>query len=244
MSPDGRRTLRNRRIVAARRALRCRLPGPEPALPRPPNPAAAIPSAPVPAHPLAAARAIEAAVSEAEGATAAEIVVVCAPQSGTYNDLAWGVGALVSFLALAFVVFSPFALDPIFWPLEVPLLGCAMGWLAARTPGLCRLAPAQRRAAQVRVAAEAAFYQEKVFATQGRIGVLVYISWAESQALVIPDEGLLGRIPGEAWPMVGVDPGSIEGVAEGIKRLGQILAAHVPRESDDANELPNAPVMR
>lgn len=196
------------------------------------------------ADPSTLAQAIEAAVTEAEAGTAAEIVVVCSRSSGTYRDLAWLVGSTVSLATLAFLVYSPFPLEPLFWPIEVPLVGGVAGWMAARWPGLSRLASASRRRAQVRAAAESAFYQEKVFGTAERTGVLVYVSWAEAEAVVIADEGLLGAVPGEAWPMVAMDAASTEGVSGGLKRLGQILAAHVPRAEGDANELPDAPVLR
>lgn len=196
------------------------------------------------ADPSALSQAIGAAVTEAEGGTAAEIVVVCARNSGSYLDLAWLVGTTTALATLAFLVYSPFPLEPLFWPIEVPIVGGIAGWLAARWPGISRLASPARRRAQVRAAAESAFYQEKVFGTAERTGVLVYVSWAESEAVVIPDEGLLGAVPGEAWPMVAMDATNAQGVAAGLKRLGQILAAHVPRAEGDVNELPDAPVMR
>jgi putative membrane protein len=198
----------------------------------------------VSADPQSLAAAIESAVAEAETHTAAEIVVVCARSSGSYRDLGISIGASVALLTLAFLVYSPFPLNPAMWPVEVAVVGGLATWLALRWPGLSRLASPARRKAQVRLGAEAAFYQERVFATAERSGVLVYISWAESEAVLIPDEGLLGSVPGEAWPMVAIDASTAAGVSAGITRLGQILAAHVPRAEDDTNELSNAPVLR
>ena len=92
------------------------------------------------------ATALEAAVTAAEATTRAEIVVVAAPRSGRYDDLAWAVGAVTALGAYLLMFFSPITFDAMWIPLDLALVGGLTGWLVARSPGILRgLASAERR---------------------------------------------------------------------------------------------------
>ncbi|RME24224.1 MAG: hypothetical protein D6798_11650, partial [Deltaproteobacteria bacterium] len=51
--------------------------------------------------------AVEAAVAEVESRTDAELIVVAAPRSGSYRDVAVLVGCVVAWLLLVGMLFSP-----------------------------------------------------------------------------------------------------------------------------------------
>lgn len=188
--------------------------------------------------------AIERAVGEIEAKTDAEVVVVTAPRSGSYADLAaLGAGAC-AWVVLAFLIWSPILFDDWAFPVEVLGAGAIAWWGLRRDPRLARFARPARRRQQVREAALAAFTQENVHATVGRTGVLVYISVAEGLVEIVPDHGLLGRIPGAIWNNLVIDGRTLEGVVSGLRTLGDLLATHVPVTPGDRDELPNAPVVR
>ena len=80
--------------------------------------------------------AVEAAVGRLEDQTDAEIVVVAAPRSGSYRDIAAAFGAGMAWVVLLFVLFSPFHFDPTWIPLELPIVGIVGTWVAHKRPGL------------------------------------------------------------------------------------------------------------
>jgi putative membrane protein len=95
-----------------------------------------------------------------------------------------------------------------------------------------------------RQAAEAAFCQEAVHATTARTGLLVYVSILEERVELLPDQGLLGKIPGAVWNDLAVQADTLEHLLAGLERVGTVLAQHVPSTGDSVNELSNAPRMR
>lgn len=189
--------------------------------------------------------AIEAVVGEIEARTDAELVVVASPRSGSYRDLAWLGGGLASAAVLGFLCWSPVVFDARWFPVDVLSVLLIVGWALDRWPALVVAAAGRaRRDMQVRDAANAAFTEENVHATAGRTGVLVYVSAAEAQVVILPDAGLQARIPGAAWNALRLDAGSVEGLCEGLRRLGELLATHVPPTGDNEDQIANAPRVR
>lgn len=189
--------------------------------------------------------AIERAVSEIEVHTDAEVVVVAAPCSGSYADLAWCGGGLVAIAVLAFLCWSPVVFNAVWFPLDVLVTGAFVGWALLRWPRLVvTLAGGARRAGQVRQAALAAFTAENVHATAERTGVLVYVSALEGRVELIADHGLLGRIPGAKWNAIALRADTVEELVAGLHRLGGVLAAHVPATGDNRDQVGNAPRVR
>lgn len=198
------------------------------------------------------AEAVEAAVTDIESRTAAELIVVAAPRSGSYRDVAILFGCACAWLLLLAVLFSPWHFDPTWIPLELPLVGAATGWVAHRSPGLLRrLVTRSRRERQVQHAAEAAFHQEVVHGTRQRTGLLIYVSALEDRVLVMPDLGLDARIPGAEWNAIrwGQDadpraPHDLEHFLAGLRAVGDVLAARLPPTDDNPDEIANAPRIR
>ena len=185
---------------------------------------------------------IAAVVGEVEAATDAELVVVAAPQSGSYADLAALGGGIAGLLTLAFLCWSPIAFDAMMFPVECGLIGGITGAFLRR-PAV-RLAGDTRRRRQVREAAFAAFTEENVHATANRTGVLVYVSAAEGRVELVPDQGLLGRIPGAEWNALDLRAGSLAELVAGLRRLGALLHAKVPSTGDNPDEIADAPRVR
>ncbi len=189
--------------------------------------------------------AIERAVNEIEVHTDAEVVVVAAPSSGSYADLAWMGGGVFGVAVLGFLCWSPIVFDAVWFPIDVLASGGFVGWVLARWPRLVvALAGDARRARQVHEAALAAFTEENVHATAGRTGLLVYVSALEGRVEVLPDQGLLGRIPGAKWNAVALRADSVDGLVDGLHRLGTLLATHLPPTGDNVDQIGNVPRVR
>jgi putative membrane protein len=193
--------------------------------------------------------AVERVVREAERGTAAELIVVVAARSGSYMDVALGVGGAVAMLTLLVALFAPAVFSPLAVAIEVPTAFAIAAWLAHRTPRLLRaLVPAARLKCQVERAAAERFLAEAVHGTRRRTGLLVYLSRLEEAVALVPDLGLEGRIPSAAWSEVrwsergeAARPRTQGDVVRGIAAIGAILRARVPSEGPDVNEAPDAP---
>jgi putative membrane protein len=109
-----------------------------------------------------------------------------------------------------------------------------------------RLAPLERRTAQVREAAAATFHLDGVHATPSRIGLLVYVSAAERIVELVPDLGLLERAPAPEWEALAstLDPSELDGFVRGLDRVGEMLARIAPATGAPPEALPDAPRVR
>jgi putative membrane protein len=197
--------------------------------------------------------ATERAVGEAEAITDAEIIVVASSRSGSYRDLAFGAAFVLTEGALAFLLFSPWSFSPVFIPVDLLIVAALASWVIDRSPALLtRLATRKRKERQVASSAAAAFHEEAVDGTRGRTGVLVYVSALEDRVVVLPDAGILAKVPqGELntirWGEKAdpAAPGDLAHFLAGLASLGQVLARHLPAlHGNNPDEVSNAPRIR
>ena len=99
---------------------------------------------------------------------------------------------------------------------------------------------------EVREAALAAFYTEKLYKTEKENGILLYISLLERRVWVLADAGITSKIPQERWDDIVAELTSdirtgkqCAGICKAVTAVGQILEEHFPGEKDDQNELHN-----
>lgn len=208
---------------------------------------------------------VSAAVAAAEARSAGEIVTIVADRSDGYSDVALAWAALFAFAVLALL---PFVADPLL-ALLAPLHG---GWnVEWQAPGILAVAaaigiaafllalavlmvPAIRFAAipgRIRTdrAEERAIELFKVGAerrTQGRTGILIYLSMREHRAEIVADEAITALVAPEIWGeamaalLAELKQGRIaEGMIAAIERVGAVLAEHFPPADADRNELPD-----
>lgn len=205
------------------------------------------------------------AVSRAEANTAGEVVTILTDRSDGYSDIAMAWAAAASFLALAVL-----SLAPDFWlgladrlfghwskawtPGEVLALaaGVAMAKFAGALliqlwpPLRFALVPAYVKTARVRARALTCFRVGADRRTQGRTGVLIYLSMRERRAEIIADRAIAEAVGARAWEeamavmLAHLRAGRVaEGMAAAVERVGVVLAEHCPRHADDVNELPD-----
>jgi len=82
--------------------------------------------------------------------------------------------------------------------------------------------------------------------TQGRTGILIYLSMREHRAEIVADTAIAAQVAPEVWGqamadmLVHIKEGRIaDGMVAAIRDVGVVLAEHLPRADDDKNELPD-----
>jgi putative membrane protein len=208
---------------------------------------------------------VSAAIAAAEGQSNGEIVAVATPLSDPYHDVAlhWAVAVLI--LVLAWAAWRPdwlqwwyarllggWNVDPTLGELLTFLMVLAvlkftvvllilryMPLRLALTPGPTKHRRVRRRAVTVfRAAAERR--------TEGRTGILIYLSMAERRAEIVADDAILKVTDAHTWGeamtalLVEVKQGRPgDGIVAAIERVGGVLAEHFPRSAGDTNEIPD-----
>lgn len=189
------------------------------------------------------------AVADVERQTAAEIVVAVRRRSGHYRDADLALGGVLAFAALLVIVFHPmpFASEQI--PVDVGVAFAFGALLSANVSAVRRLLVTRARKDEaVRVAARAAFYDMGIARTRGRTGILLFVSIFERRVEVVADTG----VPVDAiaeWRNVvaAIDAAGraadLEQLVAAMKTMAPPLAAALPIQPDDVDELPNEPVV-
>ena len=97
-----------------------------------------------------------------------------------------------------------------------------------------------------RRAAERAFARLGMANTRERNGVLIFLVPARRRFVILGDEGIHAHVGAEFWEQVAAAMSAkfragdfTAGLEAGIREVGERLAAHFPRQSDDRDELPN-----
>lgn len=210
------------------------------------------------------------AIAMAELTTAGEIYCIVAEEVSDYREtpLAWAAGAALVLPAFALLLgFRPDALSRLFggWTVGHAAAGDATVLSALTTYILLQAAvfvivgvlvaiPAVRRALtpkavkaeRVHDAALQQFFAKGMHLTEGRTGVLLFVSLADHRAEVIADEGIYAAAPHQVWDEVvallinGIKHERLgDGFVAAIERTGQILAQHVPPTGANPNERPD-----
>lgn len=191
--------------------------------------------------------AVERAVGAIEARTDAEVVVVAAARSATYDDLRARFASAVSLVWLLILLVIPWEVGPFALLLELAAAWFGAHWLAGQRPVLAALVRRSRATREVQHAAAVAFVEEAVHGTPHRTGVLVYISALEGKVELVCDLGVQGAVPrGElASCLADFSHADLDHFLHGLTTLGDVLAARLPHhEGSDATNLPNAPRIR
>jgi putative membrane protein len=113
-------------------------------------------------------------------------------------------------------------------------------------PMQAALLPRRTRRALAHEVAMQQFRQRGLTRKKDRTGILIFVSLAEHYARIVADDGIAARVPQSNW-QAAVDAlvahtrdGRIaEGFVAAIEKCGDELAAHFPRTSVSAEELPD-----
>jgi putative membrane protein len=187
-------------------------------------------------------------VKQIETTTDAELVLIVRARSGSYRHADYLFGALVAFIGLLFLLFSPFEFHEYWVPLDVVLLFAVAAFISSRSNLLRRLLTSEKfRSEAVRRGAAAMFYEAGIANTNAELGLLVYLSILERRLEVIADRGILKGVNALEWNQSifelheagrRAEPKSLE---NGLQKLGGLLQKHLPATAENPNELPDAP---
>ena len=186
------------------------------------------------------------AVAQVEEGTDAELVVAVSSRAGDYRDLRVLIGAVAASMALAIAVYGPWVVSPSLLLFELWITALLAAWVVPVPPWFLRqVTSAQRRRAIAERAAAEAFFEERVHATRGRTGVLVFLARDEGEVVLLTDHGVDAAVPRGAWNNVQWDGLSLDGFLVSLAEAGTLLARYVPaQDGDNPDELSNAPRIR
>lgn len=184
-------------------------------------------------------------IAALEACSGAEVVATVSVSSGHYRHVDYLVGALASLASLLFYFFYP---EPLFDDVAIVVVvaSFAVGaLLSAAATGLRRLLVSRKLMDEsVRTAARARFVDQGISMTQGRTGILVYVSLFERRVEVVADVGIPVDRLGARWSQAvqAIDAAARRGVGPflaAMQGLGPLLAEAAPRSASDVNELPD-----
>ena len=187
-------------------------------------------------------------VKEIEKETDAEIVIVVRARSASYRQADYLCGSMLGFVALLFLLFSPFNFHQYWVPLDVAALFAAGLYLSSRSYVIRRLLTRKNfRAEAVRTGAAAMFYEAGIANTNAEMGVLIYLSLLERRLELIADRGVLKAVPALEWNhslfalrQAGRRP-ELPVLLKAVRDLGALLAKYLPATGENPNELPDQP---
>lgn len=185
------------------------------------------------------------AVRAVEACSCAELVVEVRDRSGSYAHADARFAALVAFVTLVAVVFSPWSFGAIWLPFDVAIAYGIGLLIAQRSHTMRRLMTTRRdRERKVHTSAAAAFVDRGVAKTRRSTGILVYLSLLERRIELIADRGVLDAVPALEWNQVTQAARSRRAnqqtLAEVIRALRPLLEKYAPNLPDDRDELPDA----
>ena len=207
---------------------------------------------------------VSAAIAAAEVKSDGEIIAIAADQSDAYHDVGLHYAVLVLFLVLAFFAIWPHQLE-LWWtrlmgwtsePSMRQLLTLLLGFALLKflvvlfilkwRPLRMLLTPASTKTRRVRRRAVMLFKTGAERRTIGRTGILIYLSMAERRAEIVGDEAITAVTTPETWgeAMAALlkdvkDGRPGDGIVAAVGLIGDVLATHFPKTSEDSNEIPD-----
>ncbi|MGE4131014.1 MAG: hypothetical protein AB7F86_05215 [Bdellovibrionales bacterium] len=105
------------------------------------------------------------------------------------------------------------------------------------------LASADSVRQQCWIRAELEFYRNDLTATAERTGILLFLSLAEKQAVVLADRGLDQKAEPKIWADV-VRELTLGRLESGVEICGRVLKEKFPARKANPNELPNHVIVK
>ena len=207
---------------------------------------------------------VSAAIAAAEAKSDGEIIAIAADQADAYHDVGLHYAVLVLFLVLAFFAIWPHQLE-LWWtrlmgwtaePSMRQLLTLLLGFALLKflavlfilkwRPLRMLLTPGSTKTRRVRRRAVMLFKTGAERRTIGRTGILIYLSMAEHRAEIVGDEAITAVTTPETWgeAMAALikdvkDGRPGDGIVAAVGLIGEVLATHFPKTSEDSNEIPD-----
>jgi putative membrane protein len=189
---------------------------------------------------------IEAAITDAEKSSRAELVAVIARRAGEYRATGLALAIIGAFIAGAAVwLLLPWSSAGEVLLAEFVVFLALLALLELTSLG-DRLTPRALKVLAARQLARATFLDQGLADTAERNAILFFVSRAEHHVEIIADRGIYGRVTPDEWQAIidgfsqSVRAGKMEeGYLAAISSLSSILATHFPSDGLPRNELGN-----
>lgn len=204
--------------------------------------------------------AIQEAVLQAEKTTSGEIVPMIVHRSITTGHVQPMVTQFLFILIVAlFILLTPsmeglqeHTVLAIALFLALVLIPLALGFFLSRFDEVQRwFTKAEDREISAIRRANLEFHETGIPDTEGRTGILIFVSLVEHQAVVLGDHSIAEKIKPEVWTSIvdgmiaKIRSGDFKGAyVEAIHKVGEILAKEFPLRAGDRNELANKLVVQ
>jgi putative membrane protein len=188
---------------------------------------------------------VSAAIEAAERKTSGEIVAVVAAESSRYLYIPFMYAALVAlFVPWPFIHFTWMTVHWI-WALQLLTFAVLVTILMIGRIRYVLVPSATKRLAAHRRAIEQ-FLTQNLHTTEGRTGVLIFVSVAERYAEILADSGIHKKVPKAEWEAIinaltaRIGEGrAADGFVTAVEAVGERLTQHFPAGSADLTKLPN-----
>lgn len=203
---------------------------------------------------------IAAAIKAAEATTSGEIFCILSSRRTDHPEIVLGFAALAAFALPMLAVLAGWEPWAVFdrWELEqTPVLTAIETFVALQlitffaaaalllATGAERfLTPGRLRVARLHRLARAQFLAHGLHETDGRTGVLIFVSLADHYAEVVADSGIYAKVPPEHWGdtvaalIARAKAGDVvAGFEEAIALAGRVLGEHFPPGALNPNEV-------
>jgi len=189
---------------------------------------------------------IAAAIRDVEARTTGELVTVIAQASDDYLFVPALWAALVAFAVPMLAVVSGLSTDVLEVSVAQLAVFCVLVLLGRWRPLRYRLVPTGIKKARAARLAREQFFARGVRETEGRTGILIFVSVAERHVEILADSGINRRVDPDVWrKAVDLFVGNVKAgrVADGflaaIAECGAVLTEHFPCSDKNPDELPN-----
>lgn len=185
-------------------------------------------------------------IETAEKMTSGELVTVIARQSDPYPyvPLLWASVVALSLLPLIGLMNLKLELATIsiIQLSSFLVLSLLFRW----RPLKMRMIPKATKLRRAARSAREQFLEQGLHHTEGRSGVLIYVSMGEHYVEILADKGINDKVDQSLWDAVVADfvkamkqGRTADGFEQAVAACGAILAEHFPAAPGDQNELPD-----
>lgn len=195
---------------------------------------------------------LNALVAEVEKEKNIQVVLAVVRRSDSYAEIQWKAFALGSVITgfLIFILHLYFSnLNSILTLLSLPFFIGIIFMLISLIHPFARLFLSSHRVdLEVKQYAQSLFLSKDLFATEKRIGILMFISVFERKVFLLPDKGLQNQLPAEQLEEI-INPMIVKlknknlyaSFETGLKKLVSVLEANGnhPASATGKNELPD-----
>jgi Predicted membrane protein len=192
------------------------------------------------------AAALTEAVRELELCSCAEVVIEIRSRSGSYAHADARFGALVAFVALIVLLFSPWSFGAAWLAVDVAAAWVLGLFLSRKSDSVRHLMTTSReRIGQACLVAASVFHERGIANTISESGILVYLSLLEGHVEILADRGVLAVVPPLEWNRIGEAArqrhATTETLLEIVRALNPLLERYLPSREGDLDELCNVP---